>query len=121
MTEKALLPIFSLVLGTKRCLETDDLRVLEISEKCSRLTMCVGCFLYISGGNRVKVKHPSECTILEVVFKIVLGHAPDQHSVASCIRACSAHPTTSPIILLGGNPAEDEKLYSIKDNHMYDV
>ena len=35
--------------------------------------------------------------------------------------ARSAHPTTSPIILLGGNPAEDEKLYSIKDNHMYDV
>ena len=37
-TEKARLPIFSLVLGTKRCLETDDLRVQEISEKCSRLT-----------------------------------------------------------------------------------
>ena len=37
-TEKARLPIFSLVLGTKSCLETDDLRVLKISEKCSRLT-----------------------------------------------------------------------------------
>ena len=42
-TEKVRLPIFSLVLGTKRCLETDDLRVLEISEKCSRLTKYVGC------------------------------------------------------------------------------
>ena len=31
-TEKARLPIFSLVLGTKSCLETDDLTVLEISE-----------------------------------------------------------------------------------------
>ena len=39
-TEKAYLPIFSLVLGTKSCLETDDLRVLE---KCSRLTKYVGC------------------------------------------------------------------------------
>ena len=37
-TEKARLPIFSLVLGTTCCLEKDDLRVLEISEKCSRLT-----------------------------------------------------------------------------------
>ena len=37
-TEKAHLPIFSFVLGTKVCLETDDLRVLEISEKCSKLT-----------------------------------------------------------------------------------
>ena len=41
-TEKACLPIFSLVLRTKSCLEADDLRVLEISEKCSRLTKCVG-------------------------------------------------------------------------------
>ena len=31
-TEKARLPIFSLVLGTTRCLEMDDLRVLEISD-----------------------------------------------------------------------------------------
>ena len=33
--------LFSLVLGTKSCLETDDLRVLdisEISETCCRLT-----------------------------------------------------------------------------------
>ena len=38
-TKKAL----SLVLGTKCCLETDDLRVIEIPEKCSRLTKYVGC------------------------------------------------------------------------------
>ena len=37
-SEKARLPIFSLVLGTKSYLEAVDLRVLEISEKCSRLT-----------------------------------------------------------------------------------
>ena len=43
VTEKAHLPIFSLVLGTKSCLETDDLRVLERSEKCSRVTKYVGC------------------------------------------------------------------------------
>ena len=42
-TQKARLPILSLVFGTKSCLETDDLRVLEISEKCSRLTKSVGC------------------------------------------------------------------------------
>ena len=36
-TEKARLPIFSLVLGTKSNLETDYLRVLEISEKCTVL------------------------------------------------------------------------------------
>ena len=42
-TEKACLPILSLVLGTKSCLETDDQRVLEISEKCSRVTKYVGC------------------------------------------------------------------------------
>ena len=41
--QNARLLIFSLVLGTKSCLETDDLRVLEISEKCSRLTKYVGC------------------------------------------------------------------------------
>ena len=41
--EKGYLPIFSLVFGTKRCLETDDLRVLQISEKCSRFTKYVGC------------------------------------------------------------------------------
>ena len=39
-TEKARLPILSLVLGTKRCLERDD---LEITEKCNRLTKYVGC------------------------------------------------------------------------------
>ena len=42
-TEKACLPMFSLVLATKSCLETDDLRVLDISEKFSRLTKYVGC------------------------------------------------------------------------------
>ena len=31
------------VLGTKTSLETDDVRVLEISEKCSRLTKYVSC------------------------------------------------------------------------------
>ena len=41
-TEKARLLTFSLVLGTKH-LETDDLRVMEIPEKCSRLTKCVQC------------------------------------------------------------------------------
>ena len=40
--EKAHFVIFSIVLGTTSCLETDDLRVLEISEKCSRLTNYVG-------------------------------------------------------------------------------
>ena len=44
-TEKARLPIFSLVLGTKRCLEADNLRVLQISEKYSRLTKYVGCWV----------------------------------------------------------------------------
>ena len=39
--EKPRLPIFSLVLGTKSCLEMDDLRVIEISEKCSRLSISV--------------------------------------------------------------------------------
>ena len=29
-TEKALLPIFNLALGTKCCLKTDDLRVLDM-------------------------------------------------------------------------------------------
>ena len=41
-TEKARLRIFSLVLGTQLRMERDDLRVLEISEKCSRLTKYVG-------------------------------------------------------------------------------
>ena len=36
--EKVCLQILCLVLGTKRCLETHDLRVPVISEKCSRLT-----------------------------------------------------------------------------------
>ena len=43
-TEKAHLPILNLgVLGAKIVLETDDLRVLEISEKGSTLTKHVGC------------------------------------------------------------------------------
>ena len=47
-TEKACLLIFSFILGTKSCLETDDLTVLEVSvlevsEKCGRLTKYVGC------------------------------------------------------------------------------
>ena len=32
--EKARFRIFSVVLGTNICLETDDLRILEISKKC---------------------------------------------------------------------------------------
>ena len=44
-TEKARLPIFSLVLVTKSYLETDDLMVLDISEKCSRLTKYVSCWV----------------------------------------------------------------------------
>ena len=32
-----------LSVGGKRCLEMDDLTVVEISEKCSRLTNYVGC------------------------------------------------------------------------------
>ena len=38
--EKTRLSILGLFVGTKRCLETDDLRVLDISENCSRLTFC---------------------------------------------------------------------------------
>ena len=60
-TEKARLPIFSLVLGTKCCLEKDDLRVLEISEKCSRLTKYDegGCIvaLYIESEKQCPQKH----------------------------------------------------------------
>ena len=40
-THEAHLPRLSLVLRTKCCLETNDLRVLGISEKCSRLTKYV--------------------------------------------------------------------------------
>ena len=42
-TEKARLSIVCLVLRTTTCLETDYLRALHISEKCSRLTKYVGC------------------------------------------------------------------------------
>ena len=42
VAEKTHLPILGLVLGTIRCLETDDLRVLKILEKYSRLTKYVG-------------------------------------------------------------------------------
>ena len=42
-TEKARRPLLSLVLGTKICLETDDLRVPEIPLKCNRLTNYVSC------------------------------------------------------------------------------
>ena len=38
VTEKARLPIFSLILGTKSYLEMDNLRDLYILEKSSRLT-----------------------------------------------------------------------------------
>ena len=41
--EKARFQIFTLVYGTKGCLETDDLWILEISQKCSRLTKYVSC------------------------------------------------------------------------------
>ena len=43
-TENTHLPILSLVLRTKRCLvETNVLKVIDISEKCSILTKYVGC------------------------------------------------------------------------------
>ena len=42
-TANGQLRMFSLVLGTKCCLETDDIRFTDISEKCSRLPNCVGC------------------------------------------------------------------------------
>ena len=45
VTEKARLPILSLVLAQKNCLETDYLRILDISEKCSRLTKYVGYWI----------------------------------------------------------------------------
>ena len=36
-----------------------------------------------------KLKYPSECTVLKVVLKIVMGaYAQDPHSVVSCIQ-CS--------------------------------
>ena len=38
-TEKAPLPILSLSFGTKSCLEMLDLRVREISEKCSSMSV----------------------------------------------------------------------------------
>ena len=42
--KKARLPLLmSLVLGIQILFETDDLRVLEISEKCSRFTKYIGC------------------------------------------------------------------------------
>ena len=37
-TQKTILPNLRLILGAKSCLEMDDLRVLDISKKCSRLT-----------------------------------------------------------------------------------
>ena len=37
-TEKARLRLLSIALRTKKCLETDDLRVLEIARKCSTVT-----------------------------------------------------------------------------------
>ena len=46
-TEKARLPILSIVLGTPSCLKKDDLRVLEISNKCSIL-LCKLVFNIIS-------------------------------------------------------------------------
>ena len=36
-TEKARLPMFSLVLGIESCCEVDDLSCLGMLEKCSRL------------------------------------------------------------------------------------
>ena len=42
-TEKARLRILRLVLVTQSCLEMNELSVLEISEKCSRLTKYAGC------------------------------------------------------------------------------
>ena len=46
-TEKARLSVFNLVLGTRSCLETEDLRVLEISETCIGLIKHVSCLVQI--------------------------------------------------------------------------
>jgi len=35
---------FGGILGTKRCLEADDLKVIVISDKCCRLAKYVGCW-----------------------------------------------------------------------------
>ena len=42
-TYKSHLPILSYVLGKRRCLKTDDLRVLGISWKSNIVTKYVGC------------------------------------------------------------------------------
>ena len=52
-----------LVLGTKRCLETDNLRVLKISENCSRLNKCVDCSIervrYVTVANIYLIRYTS--------------------------------------------------------------
>ena len=60
--------------------------------------------LYFPGN---KLRHSSECTTLKAVFKIVQGdHAPGPIKFPKAshhaFSTCSAHPTTSPIILLRG-------------------
>ena len=51
-----------------------------------------------------RLKHPSECTILKVVFEMVLGALSplDPHSAHHAFGARSAHPTTMPITFFQG-------------------
>ena len=53
----------------------------------------------------------------QVVFKIVLGHhAQDPTSVYCVFSACSAHPTTSRIIVLKGNTDTHSHGHLLKRN-----
>ena len=67
-TEKAHLPILNLVFRQKSCLEIDDLRVLWISEKCSRLTKYIDCWVervrYITVANLIWYTIGSQCNCL---------------------------------------------------------
>ena len=58
--------------------------------------------LYIPGNT---LKHPSECSILKVVFKIVLGGHVESLDSRHTFSAHSVHPTTSHIILPRGLPS----------------
>ena len=72
-SEKARLPIFSLVLGTRSILEPDDLRVLEISEKYSRVTKYVCCsveivrYVTVANFNLFQYTIRSQCNCLSSV------------------------------------------------------
>ena len=69
-TEKLRLTIFRLVLGTKSCLKTDDLRILDISEKCIRLTKYAGCwvervrYVTVANLNLIRYTTGSQCNCL---------------------------------------------------------